>query len=157
MAVESGEFTDLGDEFAVVAQTAEEVGASGGRLPRVQSLRREIAYELIQDQDGSWAWRHHPGSLPAAPLGGDAGAADPGVADEVLVEKLGQLGTAPALIRGDGAGPLSAADLARLRDRAPGVQVVTIPGGGADVVATQPAALAAALNQLLTTAPEGQR
>jgi pimeloyl-ACP methyl ester carboxylesterase len=91
-------------------------------------LRREIAYELLQDQDGSWAWRHHPGSLPAAPLGGDADA-----------------------------GPSSAADLARLRERAPGVQVITIPGGGADVVGTQPAALAAAVNQLLTTAPEGQR
>jgi hypothetical protein len=35
--------------------------------------------------------------------------------------------------------------------------LVAIPGGGADVVATQPAALAAALDQLLTTAPEGQR
>jgi pimeloyl-ACP methyl ester carboxylesterase len=83
MAAESEEFTELGDEFALVAQTAAEVGAAGG--------------------------------------------------------------------------PLSAADLARLRERAPGVQVITIPGGGADVVATQPAALAAALDQLLTTAPEGQR
>jgi pimeloyl-ACP methyl ester carboxylesterase len=225
MAVESEEFTELGDEFALVAQTAAEVGAAGSQLPRVRrgwvnvpagghvsgvfwgdgpaevvflhdigesarawdavaltvgrpslaidlpghgrsDWRRdgryepgklEIAYDLCQDQDGSWAWRHHPGSLPAAPLGGDAGAGDPGVADEALWRELGQLGAAAVLIRGDWAGPLSAADLAGFGERAPGAQVITIPGGGADVVATQPAALAAALDQLLTTAPEGQR
>jgi hypothetical protein len=31
------------------------------------SLRREIRYELIQDPDGSWVWRHHPGHLPVLP------------------------------------------------------------------------------------------
>jgi pimeloyl-ACP methyl ester carboxylesterase len=36
MAVESEEFTELDDEFALVAQTAEEVGATGGRPPRVR-------------------------------------------------------------------------------------------------------------------------
>jgi pimeloyl-ACP methyl ester carboxylesterase len=112
MAVESEEFTELADEFELVAQTAAEVGTAG---------------------------------------------ADPGVTDEALWGGLSQLGTAAALIRGDSAGPLPAADLARLRERAPGVQVITIPGSGADVVATQPAALAAALSQLLTTAPEGER
>jgi pimeloyl-ACP methyl ester carboxylesterase len=141
------------------ADRAEALTALAARRPErsTQSLRRDIAYDLCQDQDGSWAWRHHPGSLPAAPLGGDAGAGDSGVADEALWEKLGQLGTAAALIRGDRAGPPSAADLARLRERAPGVQVITIPGGGADVAATQPAALAAAVNQLLTTAPEREQ
>jgi pimeloyl-ACP methyl ester carboxylesterase len=141
------------------ASRAEALAALTVRRPErsAQSLRREIAYELIQDQDGSWAWRHHPGSLPPAPLGGDAGTGDPRVADEALWGELGQLGTAATLIRGDWNGPLSAADLARLRERAPGVQVITIPGGGTDVVATQPAALGAAVNQLLTTAPEGQR
>jgi pimeloyl-ACP methyl ester carboxylesterase len=141
------------------ADRAEALAALAVRRPErsAQSLRREIAYELIQDQDGSWAWRHHPGRLPAAPPGGDAGAGDPGVADEALWRELGQLGTAAALIRGDWAGPVSAADRPRLRERSPGVQVITIPGGGADVIATQPAALAAALDQLLTTAPEGQR
>jgi len=141
------------------ASQAEALAALTARRPEhsAQSLRREIAYELIKDQDGSWAWRHHPGSLPAAPPGGAAGASDPGAADEARWGELGQLGPAAAVIRGDRAGPLSADDLARLRERAPGVQVITVPGGGADVVATQPAALAAALNRLLTTAPEGQR
>jgi pimeloyl-ACP methyl ester carboxylesterase len=141
------------------ASPAEALAALIVRRPEhsPQSLRREIAYELIQDQDGSWSWRHHPGRLPPAPPEGDAGTGDRGVADEALWGELGQLGTAAALIRGDWDGPLSPADLARLREQAPGVQVITIPGGGGDVVATQPAALAAALDQLLTTAPEGQR
>jgi len=61
-----------------------------------------------------------------------------------LWEELGQLGTAAALIRGDWAVPLSAAELTLLREWAPGVRVITFPGGGADVVATKPAAIAAA-------------
>jgi pimeloyl-ACP methyl ester carboxylesterase len=117
------------------------------------SLRREIQYELIREQDGSWAWRHHPGNAAPAPPGADR----PGVADEALWEELGQLGPAAALVRGDWADPLSAPDLARLREGAPGVQVITIPGGGTDIIATQPAALAAALDQLLEIEPEGQR
>jgi pimeloyl-ACP methyl ester carboxylesterase len=121
-----------------------------------RSLRREILYELIQDGDGSWVWRHHPGNLSPAPLGDEAGAEDRRVAEESLWGELGQLGAAAALIRGDRAGPLSAADLTRLRERAPGVQIITIPGGGADVVTGQPAALAAALGGLLTT-PQEQR
>jgi pimeloyl-ACP methyl ester carboxylesterase len=36
MSVESEEFTELGDEFALVAQTAEEAGATGRALPRVR-------------------------------------------------------------------------------------------------------------------------
>ena len=129
------------------ASRAEAAAALAARRPErsAQALRREVLYELSQDRDGSWAWRHHPGHLPPAPPGGDAGA------DEALWAELGRLGPAAALIRSDWAGPLSAADLAQLRERAPGVQVITITGGGADVVATQPAALAAALNQLLTT------
>jgi pimeloyl-ACP methyl ester carboxylesterase len=137
------------------ASRAEALAALAVRRPErsAQSLRREILYELIQDQDGSWAWRHHPGHLPPAPSDAD---------DEALWKELGQLGSAAALVRSDWAGPLSAADLARLHERAPGVQVVTIPGGGADVVAAQPAALGAALDQLLTdqaltTKPERQR
>ncbi len=136
------------------ASRGEALAALTARRPErsVQALRREILYELIEDQDGSWAWRHHPGHLPPAPPG-VAGADDPGAADEALWEELGQLGPAAALIRSDWADPLSAADLARLRERAPGVQVITITGGGADVAATQPAALAAALDRLLTTQP----
>jgi pimeloyl-ACP methyl ester carboxylesterase len=102
------------------AGRAEALAALAVRRPErsEQSLRREVLYELIQDQDGSWVWRHHPGNLPP----GDAGAGDPGVLEQP-----------------------------------PDVQVSTIPGGGADTVVTEPAAVAAALNQLLTTGPQEQR
>jgi pimeloyl-ACP methyl ester carboxylesterase len=140
------------------ASPAEAVAALAVRRPERSepSLRREVQYELAREQDGSWAWRHHPGNLPSAPPGAD-GAGHPGVADEALWGELDQLGSAAALIRGDWAGPLSAADLQRLRERAPGVQVITIPGGGADIIETGAAALAAVLDQLLKTEAEGQR
>jgi pimeloyl-ACP methyl ester carboxylesterase len=139
------------------ASRAEALAALAVRRPErsAPSLRREVLYELVQDPDGSWAWRHHPGHLPPALPGGGAGAFDPGAADEAQWRELGELGSEAAPIRSDGAGPLSAADLARLRERAPDVRVITLPGVGADVVATQPAALAAALDQLLTTTARG--
>jgi len=104
------------------ASPAEAFTALAARRPdrSAQAVRREVLYELIQDGDGSWAWRHHPGSLPTALL----------------------------------AGALSAEGQP---ERAPGVEVITIPGGGADIVATRPAAVAAALDQLLTATAEGQR
>lgn len=141
------------------ASPAEAFTALAARRPdrSAQSVRREVRYELIQDGGGSWAWRHHPGNLSAALLAGAFGTGDDGAAEEALWAELGQLGADAALIRGDWAGPPSATGLARLRERAPGVRVITIPGGGADVVATRPAAVAAALDQLRTTAAEGQR
>jgi pimeloyl-ACP methyl ester carboxylesterase len=110
-----------------------------------QALRREVLYELLQDPDGSWAWRHHPGNLPAAGEQELTPAADP------LWSEFAQLQVPAALIRGDWAGPLVAADLAILRQRVPHIQVIIIPGAGGDIAATQPAALASALDQLLTT------
>ena len=138
---------------------AEAFTALAARQPdrSAQSLRREVLYELIQDGGGSWAWRHHPGNLPTALLAGAFGTGDGGAAEEALWAELGQLGADAALIRGDWADPPSAAGLARLREQAPDVKVITIPGGGADAVATRPAAVAAALDHLLTTAAEGQR
>jgi pimeloyl-ACP methyl ester carboxylesterase len=115
------------------ASPAEAITALAVRRPERSepSLRQEIRYELIHDRDGSWTWRHHPGNLPPAPAGA-AGADHPGVADEALWEELGQLGPAAALVRSDWADPLSAPDLARLREAAPGVQVITIPGDAGD-------------------------
>jgi pimeloyl-ACP methyl ester carboxylesterase len=110
-----------------------------------QALRREIRYELVQEPDASWVWRHHPGNLAAAP---DPGP-EPG--DDPLWNELAQLASPVALIRGDWAGPLAAADLARLHQRVPHAALITIPGAGVDIAATQPVALAAALEHLLTT------
>ncbi len=134
------------------ADQAEALAVLSVRRPdhSAQSLRREILYELSQDQDGSWAWRHHPGNLAAPQPDGSADEA------EALWKELAALGTAAAFIGGDRAGPLTGSDLARLHQHAPSAQIITIDGGGADVVATRPAALAAALDQLLTQAPGEQ-
>ncbi len=115
-----------------------------------QFLRREILYELSEDQDGSWAWRHHPGNLPPPQPDADADET------ETWWKELAALGTAAAFIGGDRAGPLTASDLARLHQHAPNARIITIEGGGADVATTRPAALAAALDQLLTQAPGEQ-
>jgi pimeloyl-ACP methyl ester carboxylesterase len=129
------------------ASRAAALAALAARRPESsgQALRREVLYELLQEPDGSWAWRHHPGNLPAAPAQELASAADP------LWNECAQLQVPVALIRSDWAGPLVAADLAAARQRVPLIQVITIPGAGVDIAATQPAALAAALDHLLTT------
>jgi pimeloyl-ACP methyl ester carboxylesterase len=129
------------------ASRAEALAALAARRPESgrQALRREALYELLQNPDGSWAWRHHPGNLPAAPDQEPTAGADP------LWGELAQLQVPAALIRSDWAGPLGAADLALIRQRAPQIRLITIPGAGVDIAATQPAPLAAALDHLLTT------
>jgi pimeloyl-ACP methyl ester carboxylesterase len=110
-----------------------------------QTLRREVLYELTQDPDGSWVWRHHPGNLAAAPDQVLPSSTDP------LWDELAQLDVPVALIRSDHAALPAAADLAAARERAPHLQVITVRGAVADIAATQPAALAAALGHLATT------
>lgn len=109
-----------------------------------QTLHREILYELRQNPDGTWVWRHHPGNVSAP---SDPG---PGSGDGTLWDELAQFVTPVTLIRSDWAGGLTAAGLARLRQRTPQVQVITLPGGGDDIAAIQPVALAATLVQLLS-------
>jgi len=58
------------------------------------------------------------------------------------------------LIRDGRTYPLPVPRLAWLRERVPEAQLITISDAGTDVVGTQPAALAAALDQLLQ--PEEQ-
>ncbi|WP_300611452.1 alpha/beta hydrolase [Trebonia sp.] len=136
------------------ASPEEALAALAARRPEHsgQALHREVLYELVQNTDGAWVWRHHPGNLRAAPDPGQEAGGDDG-----LWTELGQLAIPVALIRGDWAGPLTADDLARLRQRAPRVRVITLQTAGADIPATQPAALAAALDQLLTTEPARQQ
>ncbi|HEX6519617.1 MAG TPA: alpha/beta hydrolase [Streptosporangiaceae bacterium] len=113
------------------------------------ALRREILYELIQDQDGAWGWRHHPGNLAGPP----ASRFD----DETLWDELTRLAARVTLIRGDWAGRLAAADLAWLRRRAPDAGMMTIPGAGEDIAGTQPTALATVLDQLITAETRRRR
>ena len=129
------------------ASRAEALAALAARRPESsrQALRREVLYELLQDPDGSWAWRHHPGNLPAEPDRELTSGADP------LWGELAQLQIPVTLIRSDWAGPLAASDLAIVRQQVPQIRLITIPGAGVDIAATQPAALAAALDHLLAT------
>jgi len=134
------------------ASHADALAALAARRPDASgsALRREVLYELVQEPDGTWTWRHHWGNQPPVPGPGDAGSAD-----EILWDELARLGRAAAVIRGDRAGGLTAADLARLEERAPGAAVLAVPGAGADITA-QPAALAAALGRLLTRPPAAE-
>jgi hypothetical protein len=109
------------------------------------ALRREICYELIRDLDETWVWRHHPGNLPVLP----GSRADEDRAG--LWEELSALTAPAALVRADWAGRLTATDLARLRRHAPDVEMITIPWCGEEILATDPVALATALNDLLAT------
>jgi pimeloyl-ACP methyl ester carboxylesterase len=133
------------------AGPSEALAALAVRRPghSAQSLRRETRYELSREQDGSWAWRHHPGNLQGPPDAGTDRA-------QALWPELAALGAAAAFIGGDRARSLTTSDRARLHQHAPGARIIIIPGAGADVAATRPAALAAALDQLLTQTPGEQ-
>jgi len=93
-----------------------------------QALRREVLQEIISDPDGSWVWRHHPGNLPA-----------PAPASPLPGEELSKPGMPVTLLRGDWSAPSASS-----------IPVITIPRAGEDIIATRPAALAAALVQLLS-------
>jgi len=131
-------FASREEAFAALAARYPEHGRA--------ALRREILYELDQQPDGTWGWRHHPGNQPAPD-------ADPDVAPagglEAGYDQLAQLPIPVTLIVSDPAGPLTSAERQRLRQRAPKVSVATIAGAGRDIAATQPAALAAVLDHLL--------
>jgi pimeloyl-ACP methyl ester carboxylesterase len=98
-----------------------------------QEIEKEVATELDPGADGSWAWRHHPGNLPA-----DATFDVPDLAPwdalaDLTVPVYALLGS-PA-----GAGPADAF----------GVQFITVPGADGDPVAVAPTALAANIDGLL--------
>jgi pimeloyl-ACP methyl ester carboxylesterase len=109
---------------------------------REAALRREADYELVQDPDGSWEWRHHVGNLAATEK--------PFFDDETLWEELAGLANPAFVIHGERSSRLTAADLLDLERRAPRVALVTIPGVAEDVVASQPATLASQLNRLVS-------
>jgi pimeloyl-ACP methyl ester carboxylesterase len=75
------------ERFASHAEALTELAA---RRPErsAQSLRRELLYELIQEQDGALVWRHHPGNLPPATAAHDSAAADEPLPDDVVVIAL---------------------------------------------------------------------
>lgn len=119
--------------FASPAQAADALALRHPAWP-AELLEREIATELETAEDGAWVWRHHPGSLPAQPA---AAAPGPGPWPD-----LAGLVTAVHALAGR---PPSQPD-----GRAAEVPFTAVPGGGGDPVALAPAAVAAAINDLLT-------
>ncbi len=115
--------------------TAEAADALRLRHPGwpAEQLDREVASELELGADGSWAWRHHPGNVPADAA---ASAADPG-----LWAAVADLSTPVYALAGT---PASA------QGGAAAVQFSSVPGAGDDPVALAPEALAAWIDGLLT-------
>ena len=112
-----------------------------------EALHREADSELIQDADGSWKWRHHVGNLAGA---GQHGGGEPHFDDVTLWEELAGLANPAFVIHGEHSSRLTSADLQDVQRRAPRVAVITIPGAGDDIVASQPAALASQLDRLVS-------
>jgi pimeloyl-ACP methyl ester carboxylesterase len=128
------------ERFASREEAAEFLADIYSKWPEA-SVHHEVAHELEQEQDGWWVWRHHPGNLPD-PTGSQFD-------DLTLWEELAALAIPVQVIRGDRSARVNADVAAQLERRAPGVQLMTIQGA-ADVVAGQPAELAARLGRLIT-------
>lgn len=133
------------------ARPDEAFGVLAARHPERSrsALRREVRHELVRDPDGSWVWRHHPGNLPAVP------DPRPSLGPDPACDELAQLPVPVTLVRSGGDGPLPEAQLARLRQRAPQIGLVTVAGAGPDLAAIHPRELAAALDGLLSGPPSG--
>ncbi len=138
----SGQEADAGTER--FRSGAEAVTVLAARHPewRESALHREAGYELVQDPDGWWRWRHHIGNL--------AGAGRPRFDDVTLWEELAGLANPAFVIHGEQSSRLSPADLRDLERKAPRVQLITIHGGADDVVASQPAAVASQLDWIVS-------
>jgi len=123
---------------------SEAVALLAARHPewREAALQREAGHELLQDPDGSWAWRHHIGNL--------SGTESSRFDDVTLWHELTILADPAFVIYGAHSARLSPADLRDLERRAPRLQLVTIPGVADDIVASRPAMLASVLSRLVS-------
>jgi pimeloyl-ACP methyl ester carboxylesterase len=111
------------------------------RLALIDTLPGTAAHDQ-EAEAGAEHFRDRAGNL--------AGAGEPRFDDVTLWEELAGLAHPAFVIHGEHSSRLTDADLRDLRRRAPRVAVITIPGGAADIVATQPAALARHLDPLVS-------
>jgi pimeloyl-ACP methyl ester carboxylesterase len=118
--------------FGSQAEAADALRLSHPAWPQ-EEIEREVAAELDQEADGSWAWRHHPGNL--------AGVAAGDALDPALWADLASLAVPVHALRGSLAGTAEV--------EAAGLQFIAVPGGGEDPVTLAPAALAATIGGLL--------
>jgi pimeloyl-ACP methyl ester carboxylesterase len=104
------------------------------------SLRRGILHNAIQNEDGSWVWRHqrHPKSELPVPDVGD------------LWARLGELPQPVTLVRGMATGSVvDDADEAEFLRRVPTGHVVHVAGAGHSVQGDAPLELAEAIRALI--------
>ena len=97
--------------------------------------------------------RRHPGLVPAialvSTLPGVQPDPGPSLGPDPACDELAQLPVPMTLVLG-GDGPLPGAQLARLRQRAPQIGLITVAGTGPDLTASHPRELATALDGLLS-------
>jgi pimeloyl-ACP methyl ester carboxylesterase len=120
--------TSFDDFEALLARTIEH-----NPTRSVSSLRRGILHNALQNEDGSWVWRHqrHPRSELAAPPTGD------------LWEALGELTQPVTLVRGMARGSVVDDDDEReLLRRQPTARVVHVETAGHSVQGDAPLELA---------------
>ncbi len=113
----------------------------------VSSLRRGILHNARQLDDGSWQWRYDRRGRPRT--GGD-GAEPPAPLDPgALWDDLGAVRQPLLLVRGGTSPVVDDADVAELRRRQPGAEVVVVDGAGHSVQGDRPLELAAEVNRFV--------
>jgi pimeloyl-ACP methyl ester carboxylesterase len=102
------------------------------------SLRRGILHNAAEQTDGSWRWRY---DLPRTGSGeGESGRVMPGL--DALWDAAGAYEGPLTLVRGGRSPVVSDADVAELRRRSPGAEVIVVEESGHSVQGDQPAELA---------------
>lgn len=104
-----------------------------------ESLKRGILHNAHRNEDGSWSWNHDRG-LVAAAAEGDAHQSAPGHGD--LWEDVSAVQAPFTLVRGSTSPVVDDDDVAELRRRQPGVEVLVVDGAGHSVQGDRPVELA---------------
>jgi pimeloyl-ACP methyl ester carboxylesterase len=106
------------------------------------SLRRGVLHNARPREDGRWVWRYDRLNRvrSAAASGDDLGFG-------VLWENVSRLRAPLLLVRGALSGVVDDADVAELRRRQPGAEVVLVPGAGHSVQGDRPIELARILER----------
>jgi pimeloyl-ACP methyl ester carboxylesterase len=107
----------------------------------VSSLRRGVLHNARTEPDGSWTWRYDPLR---------AWKTDGAVNFTSLWDDVARIEAPMLLVRGGLSGVVSDDDVAELRRRRPGVEVVDVEGAGHSIQGDRPVELAAILDRFST-------
>jgi pimeloyl-ACP methyl ester carboxylesterase len=132
--------TSFGDLDELVARTVEHNPTRSER-----SLRRGVLHNAIQQDDGTWVWRHQRHGEPT-----DVTPAVPSIAAASRWDAVSSLEIPVLLVRAMGRGSVvDDADEAELRRRRPRATVVRVEASGHSVQGDQPIVLAGILADFL--------